>query len=368
MIGEAEAAEEGYTSGAEGAAEDESGNDTGLGDDMDGYRIRTDVADTLEGLVMPRFVTREDAGLFSLLEYDGEVPFERRMLLEDFNLAKCGTEGISFDATGYDPARMIDADEHGVYKSRYLDEKRIAEFRKVLSSSSPEGKRQAVASGIYDRMTPKFKSTYGERGLTGYIKRLVTQMDNDQIDAYLDNVGRYARTIASAIGSKAGRYCRRRFTEQLDSGKVYLREIYRFPTVFHTGSPLEQYDRTLYEAEDSGMNKLERSMAEALANCNGVRWWHRIVERRENEFCINGFINHYPDFVAMTRSGRIYVIETKGDDRQNPDSVYKLELGRKWADLAGQMYHYFMVFEDDPLDMAGAYSFANFKAKILNQL
>lgn len=153
--------------------------------------------------------------------------------------------------------------------------------------------------------------------------------------------------------------------EQLDSGRVELSETYRFPDRIYTARPLKKFYNTLYEAEDSKMRPNELRMAEALANCPGIRWWYRVAERREGEFFINGFINHYPDFLAMTNDGRIYAIETKGEFLKNEDSVHKLELGRKWADLAGQRYRYFMVFDDDPLDMNGAYSFPAFKAKIL---
>ena len=41
-----------------------------------------------------------------------------------------------------------------------------------------------------------------------------------------------------------------------------------------------------------------------------IRWWHRNIAR--TGFAINGFINHYPDFIVRTRSGKIGIIEAKG--------------------------------------------------------
>ncbi|MBR3234208.1 MAG: DEAD/DEAH box helicase family protein [Atopobiaceae bacterium] len=369
IIDEAEAAERDYTSNDEGE-EDKSGNDTGLGDDMDGYRIRESVASTVEELVLPRFVTREDAGLFSLIEYEGGYStFDWHLLLEDFDLSACGTDGIAFDYTGYDRARLVDLDdESDDLKVRGLNNDLTAYMRDVFARHSPERKRKDVVEGIYGRLPSKFTHTYGSMKLYEYIARVVGQMSSEQVDAYIDNAGSYTQIVMSAVRRKSREHCRARFAEKLDSERIRLCDTYRFPIRFHTGRPLRMYDRTLYEAEDANMNGLERRMAETLANCAGIRWWHRIVERRDGEFCINGFINHYPDFVAMTNGGRIYVVETKGDDKHNPDSIQKLELGRKWAGLAGQKYHYFMVFENNPLDMEGAYSFAGFKAKILNQL
>ena len=39
------------------------------------------------------------------------------------------------------------------------------------------------------------------------------------------------------------------------------------------------------------------------------------------------------------------LLETKGDDRDNPDSASKRRLGNKWADLSGKQFHYFMVYD-----------------------
>lgn len=368
IIDDAKAAEEDYASNASDE-EDKSGNDTGLGDNMDGYRVRASVAETLNGLALPRFVTHEDAGLFTL-EFDGGgTPFEWRSLLNDFQLATCGTDGITFDRSGYERARQVDLDdETDDYKVRNLSQNQVAAMRGLFARYSPESKRRAVVDSMYQNVTTQFMKLYGARGLRGYLQRVVDQMDNEQIDAYLDNAGAYVRTIMGVVRRKATEHCQMRFMEQLDSGKVELDETYRFPSRLHTSRPLTKYDRMLYEAEDSVMRSNELRMAEALANCPGIRWWHRIVERREGEFFINGFINHYPDFVAMTNDGRIFMIETKGEFLKNPDTTHKLELGRKWADLAGQRYGYFMVFDDDPLNMYGAYSFPVFKAKILAQL
>ena len=369
MIEEAEAVEREYDTAGEAKKESRSGNQTGLGDDVDGYRMRASVSDALEGLMLPRFYTYEDAGLFSLELDGGGTPFDQGMLLADFNLAACGTSGITVDYTAYDHARQVDVDEESdTFKVRSLSQVEISVLRGLFASYSPESKRQSVIGGINGSMTPQFRSLYGERGLYKYIERVVDQMDNEQIDAYLDNTGQYARAIMGAIRRMSDEHYRLRFAEQLDSGRIYLSESYRFPSEFHTSRPLTKYDRALYEAEDADMNPLESMMAEALANCSSIRWWHRIVERRKGEFFINGFVNHYPDFVVMTNSGHICMIETKGEHLKNDDSRHKLELGRKWADLAGQQYRYFMVFSDDPLHMEGAYTFDRFKASILNQL
>ena len=78
---------------------------------------------------------------------------------------------------------------------------------------------------------------------------------------------------------------------------------------------------------------------------------------------MNGFINHYPDFIVRMKSGFVLLIEAKGDDRDNSDSKQKLALGKIWEAKAGSdSFGYFMVFDSNPLD--GALSFDNFMARV----
>lgn len=57
------------------------------------------------------------------------------------------------------------------------------------------------------------------------------------------------------------------------------------------------------------MNGFERTIIEKIANLSNIEFWHRNEERRD--FCINGWINHYPDFLLYTASGKIIALETK---------------------------------------------------------
>ncbi|MDE5945768.1 MAG: hypothetical protein K2G63_00465 [Oscillospiraceae bacterium] len=59
------------------------------------------------------------------------------------------------------------------------------------------------------------------------------------------------------------------------------------------------------------------------------------------------------------------LVESKGDDRDNSNSIAKLKLGRKWASEAGAIYRYFMVFENKSID--DAYKLDDF-AEMLSEL
>ena len=117
--------------------------------------------------------------------------------------------------------------------------------------------------------------------------------------------------------------------------------------------------KSLYQNEDT-MNSLELAVINDIANLENIVFWHRNLE---NSGCrINGFINHYPDFIVLTKKGKILVIETKGDDRDNSDSERKIRLGSKWESKAGGNFKYMMIFENQAV--AGAFRRDDAIAKI----
>lgn len=112
------------------------------------------------------------------------------------------------------------------------------------------------------------------------------------------------------------------------------------------------------------MGGFEGRVINDIANLDSVEWWHRNLSKGKG-FRINGFLNHYPDFIVKTKAGNIIVLETKGDDRDNTDSEQKLKLGKRWEASAGGVFKYMMVFDNNPIDGADRLSDA---LKILGQL
>ena len=62
----------------------------------------------------------------------------------------------------------------------------------------------------------------------------------------------------------------------------------------------------------------------------------------------------------MTASGKILIIETKGDHLDNDESKAKAKIGQQWDMLSGNRYRYFMVFQSKAPDYPGAYSYDRF--------
>ena len=101
------------------------------------------------------------------------------------------------------------------------------------------------------------------------------------------------------------------------------------------------------------MNGFEERVINEIGNMTNISFWTRNIERRG--FRINGFINHYPDFIIHTKSGKTILLETKGD---HLDAEPKIRLGANWAGKAGNNYRYFMVYERRTVD--GAYKLEDF--------
>ncbi|WP_204458181.1 hypothetical protein [Barnesiella sp. CU968] len=142
---------------------------------------------------------------------------------------------------------------------------------------------------------------------------------------------------------------RKTFIKWLTTGRIKLKGHYTFIDKITLQDELVGIDKGLYVAEES-VNGFEYDAIAAIAEHPNVFFWHR--NRDKKEFVLNGFINHYPDFIVRMKSGRTLLIETKGDHLANAESVDKIKLGNKWADLAGDKFRYFMVFESKEVEGA----------------
>ena len=140
------------------------------------------------------------------------------------------------------------------------------------------------------------------------------------------------------------------FKKWLDLGMIVCESEYEFPDTQTVPNKLIGLPKGLYEEEEN-VNGFENEILTAISNLDNVVFWHRNPERGVG-FGINGFINHYPDFIVYLKSGKIILVETKGDDRDNSDSKLKIELGSYWQNKAGDQYRYYMVFDKQEVEGA----------------
>lgn len=353
----------------EGRFEEQTGSDGagtllgGLGGGSNVYRMREAAASSARGLAIPQFMIRVDGGLFT----DDEIwkPLDREDLLADFKLSKYGIDRVSINPATFSEAREVDlAADSDEYRIRWLEEGIRRNMLMLFSNMSDEGKSESLKAAVLDAMSGQFKNAYGRFQLAQYIGRVVDDMGLPVVEACYESVGSVARAVMGAVRSLADDFCEERFGTLLSRGDVRLAPEYRFPESFVQANPMTSYDKGVYEAEDGRVDGVERRMVDLLANSPRVVWWHRVVERKPGEFSINGFINHYPDFLALRDDGTLMAIETKGEHLAE-DAKRKLRLGTRWSDMAGAGFRYFMVFEREALDEANAFTLAEFGSEIL---
>jgi type III restriction enzyme len=183
-----------------------------------------------------------------------------------------------------------------------------------------------------------------------------------QLQDSIDNDFRYAKQIKAKIKTLADNYAEKIFGQWLAMGRIQCRTSFVLPLSIVPSDTAKSIAKSLY-AKEAGMNGLEELVIQAIANCDNVLWWHRNLERGAG-LMLNGFINHYPDFVVMTANNTFLLVEVKGADRDNSDSGMKMNLGKEWQAQANQLsrdtglkYRYMMVFNDGAPD--GAYTLSD---------
>ena len=147
------------------------------------------------------------------------------------------------------------------------------------------------------------------------------------------------------------------FDTWLEQDKISCLPNYALPAVISPTAFTSMVPKSLYTAEED-MNEYEFKVVWALSELGNVKWWHRNISRLG--FQINGPVHAYPDIIVMLHSGKILMVETKGDHLDNDESKEKAKIGDQWAKLAGKQYKYYMVFETKQPDYPGAYSLERF--------
>ena len=317
-----------------------------LGDMLNQNEIRPEFKDDLPHL--PQFYYDSEPDLFG----DGATLLEREHLSEGFTLANQDTK-INFDmSTG--KMYTVDVDDDSVPKYKRAT---ASQYKWMQDSLARTASEKVVERCIIDicsiiNRNDRLVTT----DVNEYVRRIVSNMTEEQVNAMQTDRFMYAERIKEKIADLEDAYREEQFYKWLEIEKLYTREAYAFPAIITPLETIDSVPHSLYTAEKNDMNGFERDVLDMIASLPNIKWWHRVIDSNKKEFRLNGFINHYPDFVVMFQSGRVALIETKGDHLANEDSRRKLKLGRKWASMAGRKYRYFMVFNHEKIDAEGAYT------------
>ena len=312
--------------------------------------MQSEFEESVSQLKLPMFF--EDVGTSLLFEHDHEL-VTRDSLAEGFTLADKDTQ-ISFGLSQGD-ITSLDVDNNSRPRQIALNSRDAQLFKTLVRSYPEDRKKELFTNQIYNLINRL--DVIGSSDLRKYIQRIIDQLSNEDLSQIEGSLPVFAAQVKLKIETLLDEYREKRLFERIESGEIIVKPHYTFPKVISPTSPSLPIGKSLYTDED-GMNTLEHKVILAISGLDNVVWWHRIIDR--HGFKLNGFINHYPDFVIKTSKGRIVLVETKGDDRDNSDSKAKLRLGRKWASLAGADYRYCMVFDENDTGFDGAFRVSEF--------
>lgn len=355
MISQAQKQAEQYEQEAE--KNDNSGFLGGeLGEMIKQYHIQPQYEEQVKKLRIPQFFLKSTPDLFG----GDTVLLDKNSLLEGFNLSEQNAD-INFALSSGDMYTVdIQSQGDAVPKYKRVSQTESEYIHKVLARMAPEDKIKSCTKNICHIINRN--NTFATSEVDEYVRRIVSNMTEDELAVIETSFTTYAMKIKEKIKKLQEVYMEKQFYKWLDSGKIVCQEEYSFPTVITPSTSNDSVPLSLYDAEYDKLNNEEKNIRDIFASTDSVEWWHRIIEK--NGFCINAFINHYPDFIVKMKSGRIVVVEYKGDDRDNSDSKTKLKLGRQWASYAGTEYRYFMVFDSNPIE--DAYTLDDFAEMLKN--
>ncbi|MBO5318932.1 MAG: DEAD/DEAH box helicase family protein [Ruminococcus sp.] len=321
-----------------------------LGAMMKQYTMQPQYAEQAKQLRLPQFFVQSTPDLFG----GDTVLLEKDALLEGFTLSGQDAS-VNFTLSAGEVYTVdIQSEGDAVPKYKRVSQAESDYLRQVFARMAPEEKIESCTKKICYEINRN--KSFATSEVEAYVRRVIANMTEDELAVIETSFTTYARKIKDKIDKLQDVYREATFYRWLDEGKIICQEYYSFPDVITPPDATDSAPLSLYEAECDDMNKFEANLRDVLASTDSVEWWHRVIARKG--FRLNAFGNHYPDFIVKMKSGRILLVESKGDDRDNGDSKSKLKLGKAWASNAGKAYRYFMVFDENPIE--GAYTIADF--------
>jgi type III restriction enzyme len=303
------------------------------------YKMKEVFVEQASQIQLPQFFIKKPSGeIFS----DDEHLLNEEDLLEGFQLSKCDSN-IAFDSVTSELYK-VDLDET---KSDYtpsfvkLDggvRDKLMEY--ILDPSRKESRAKNLTAQIMDVIGNMYPIT--EHEIKKYVLKLVEDFSDEQYHDYLNHHYSYTKKIKDKIQSLSAIYAEQQFRNFLDTDKIFMKPTYNFQREIAPGNTSKDITKSLYEKE-AEMNGFEERVINEIANLPNIAFWTRNISKKQ--FKINAFQNHYPDFIIYTKSNKVIVLETKGDDRDNSDSEAKIRLGKAWERKAGNSFKYFMVFD-----------------------
>lgn len=315
------------------------------------YGIKEVFKDDAAKISLPQFFLKIPANdLFGKKEED--IALEKENLLDGFKLSQQPTD-IVFDNISSELYK-VDLDEtkkeHTPTFVKLDGQVKESIMAYMLDPSRKESRVKNFTKRIMDIIGNMYPIP--DKEIEKYINRILDDFKDEQFSDFANNEYTYTDKIKQKIRDLSEAFAEKKFKDFLDTDKVFIKPIFTLPKSISPGDTAKDITKSLYEKEGK-MNDFEARVINEIANMQNIEFWTRNIERKG--FRINGFVNHYPDFIIQTKSGKTVLLETKGD---HLDAEQKIRLGNLWASKAGNNYRYFMVYDRRTVD--GAYKLEDF--------
>ena len=323
-----------------------------VGNKMKHYKINQLYASEAGQLEIPQFMIETGRSLFS--EHEHQV-LTKENLYAGFSLLDKDTV-IDFDSIDSEIAR-IDIDDSDALPKAWKLQGFDSQNVKQWFDEQPSDRKMRLCKDMIIKKLSK-NNAINDRDLEVYVDRIIQNLTEDQLTDMEQTPGIYVLKINKKVNSLLNEYAKKMFFEWVEQDKISCQSSYKLPKEISPTETIASIPKSLYNEEEKFDTEYERKVVMELSSLNNIKWWHRNMARKG--FAINGAVNAYPDIMVRTESGKLLLIETKGDQLENSESREKAETGAKWAEMAGRMYKYYMVFETKNPGYNGAYSYEEF--------
>lgn len=323
-----------------------------VGNKMKHYKINQLYASEAGQLEIPQFMIETGRSLFS--EHEHQV-LTKENLYVGFSLLDKDTV-IDFDSIDSEIAR-IDIDDSDALPKAWKLQGFDSQNVKQWFDEQPSDRKMRLCKDMIIKKLSK-NNAINDRDLEVYVDRIIQNLTEDQLTDMEQTPGIYVLKINKKVNSLLNEYAKKMFYEWVEQDKISCQPSYKLPKEISPTETIASIPKSLYNEEEKFDTEYERKVVMELSSLNNIKWWHRNMARKG--FAINGAVNAYPDIMVRTESGKLLLIETKGDQLENSESREKAETGAKWAEMAGRMYKYYMVFETKNPGYNGAYSYEEF--------
>ena len=323
-----------------------------VGNKMKHYKVNQLYANEAGQLEIPQFMIETGKSLFS--EHEHQV-LTKENLYAGFSLLDKDTV-IDFNSIDSEIAR-IDIDDSDAMPKAWKLQGFDSQNVKQWFDEQPSDRKVRLCKDMIIKKLSK-NNAISDRDLEAYVDRIMQNLTEDQLTDMEQTPGIYVLKINKKVNSLLNEYAKKMFYEWVEQDKISCQPSYKLPKEISPKETIASIPKSLYNEEEKFDTEYERKVVMELSSLNNIKWWHRNMARKG--FAINGAVNAYPDLMVRTESGKLLLVETKGDQLENSESREKAETGAKWAEMAGRMYKYYMVFETKNPGYNGAYSYEEF--------